>query len=80
MYRSNKNDFGLDIEIELTERKLGFLKELKEFREGLRARHGVEDYKENKKGKISRVTCLCGETTIYKVGLNSINDFKCPKE
>lgn len=77
---SHSKDFGLEVEIEITERRLGYLKELLGFRSAFSPRHFAEQYKENKKGKITRVQCFCGEITIYKVPLNDIKDFVCPQE
>ena len=80
---SHSKDFGLEVEIELTERRLSFLKELLEFRKKKQEEHSDHyaiSYKLNKKGRVIRVGCKCGEVTNYKVALNTIDDFKCPQE
>lgn len=37
-------------------------------------------YLKGSKKRIARVTCSCKEVTEYKVPLDDIKDFECPKE
>jgi hypothetical protein len=82
MYHS---DLQLECAIANYERTLSLLKELQERRVkgarfSLRPKHKELYRREDVKGRITEVTCTCGEKVKYKKPLNSISDFKCPKE
>jgi RNase P subunit RPR2 len=77
-------DDHLEIQIQMMEQQVSFLKELRQRRQEdkffLPPHEPSKIRKLKKSGQIVSVTCSCGEKTKYKVPLNQIEDFKCPKE
>ncbi|HEY1645799.1 MAG TPA: hypothetical protein VGF75_05520 [Candidatus Saccharimonadales bacterium] len=84
MFRSK--DPHLDIEIQMCEQRLRLLKELKELRKGkivhkpLNWERTTASMKNKGLDSVTKVTCVCGEITKYKVPLRTLSDFKCPKD
>ena len=75
------SDAQLDVTISISEQTTIFLKELKERRSKDHKVQGAEAITKGKnKGKICRVKCSCGELTNYRVPLDSLSDFECPKK
>jgi hypothetical protein len=79
MYHS---DLQLECAIANYERTLSFLKELQKRRdkEITKKQHIPSIWSGDGKERILEVICVCGEKVKYKKPLNSISDFKCPKE
>jgi hypothetical protein len=81
------SDDHLNIAILMAEQHLSFLKELKlrrksdkVFSEGMKPPHEAIKIRTIKRtGRICSVTCSCGEKTLYRVPLNDISDFECPR-
>lgn len=72
------SDEILEIKIHDAEEKLSLLYELKKRRKSS-VIHRENGYVK-KDGHIIEVTCKCGEATKFKVPLNTLTDFKCPKD
>lgn len=71
-------DASLDARIDELEFQLSLLKELKSRRH--QTDHRVKDGLYTEAYGFHQVTCTCGEITDYKVPLDALSDFVCPKD